>query len=178
MRNQLSRRTVLRGAGVSIALPLLEAMAPVSVQAATGYGRKKEPLYGRKKEPLRMAFVYAPNGIHMTNWTPQEEGRGYKLPPTLEPLRELQNDFSILSGLAQHHANANGDGGGDHARAMATFLTGAQARKTNGVDIKAGVSVDQIAAAVAGRRTRFASLEIGAEGGRKADTICITRDRC
>ena len=52
MRNQLSRRTVLRGAGVSIALPLLEAMAPVSVQAATGYGRKKEP--------LRMAFVYAP----------------------------------------------------------------------------------------------------------------------
>ena len=120
MRNQLSRRTVLRGAGVSIALPLLEAMAPVSVQAATGYGRKKEP--------VRMAFVYAPNGIHMTNWTPQEEGSGYKLPPTLEPLRELQSDFSILSGLAQYHANANGDGGGDHARAMATFLTGAQAR--------------------------------------------------
>ena len=87
MRNQLSRRTVLRGAGVSIALPLLEAMSPVSVQAAAGYGRKKEP--------LRMAFVYAPNGIHMTNWTPQEEGSGYKLPPTLEPLHELQNDFSI-----------------------------------------------------------------------------------
>jgi hypothetical protein len=158
MRNQLSRRTVLRGAGVSVALPLLEAMAPVSVQAATGYRRQKEP--------LRMAFVYAPNGIHMTNWTPQEEGSGYKLPPTLEPLRELQSDFSILSGLAQYHANANGDGGGDHARAMATFLTGAQARKTNGVDIKAGVSVDQIAAAAAGRRTRFASLEIGAEGGK------------
>ena len=69
MRNQLSRRTVLRGAGVSIALPLLEAMAPVSAQAAAGYGRKKEP--------LRMAFVYAPNGIHMTDWTPQEEGSGY-----------------------------------------------------------------------------------------------------
>jgi hypothetical protein len=82
MRNQLSRRTVLRGAGVSVALPLLEAMAPVSVQAATGYRRKKEP--------LRMAFVYAPNGIHMSDWTPQEEGSDYRLPPTLEPLRELQ----------------------------------------------------------------------------------------
>ena len=168
MRKQLSRRTVLRAAGVSIALPMLEAMAPVGQAAAAGY---------RGRRPLRLAFVYTPNGIHMPDWTPTSAGSQFELPPILEPLRDLQGQFSILSGLAQQKANANGDGPGDHARAMTTFLTGVQARKTDGADIHAGVSVDQVAAAMVGRRTRFPSLEIGAEGG-KTNGSCDSGYSC
>jgi hypothetical protein len=156
----LCRRTLLRGLGVSIGLPLLEAMLPNAGRALAQSRRS------RSRVPLRMAFVYVPNGIHMQHWTPAEEGSSYTLPPTLEPLRELRSEFSVLTNLAQQKANANGDGPGDHARAMATFLTGAQARKTDGADIRAGISVDQVAAAAIGKRTRFPSLEVGADGGK------------
>jgi len=160
MTPRLSRRTILRGLGTGIALPLLEAMEPaVAAPARPGAA-----------VPLRMAFLYVPNGIHMADWTPVETGSAYKLPPTLEPLAALRGEFSILSGLAQHRANANGDGPGDHARAMASFLTGVQARKTDGLDIRCGTSVDQIAAATVGRKTRFPSLEIGADLGKTSGT--------
>jgi hypothetical protein len=115
--------------------------------------------------PLRMAFLYSPNGMHMADWTPADTGSAFKLPATLEPLKALRGEFSVLTGLAHQKANANGDGGGDHARAMTTFLTGVQARKTSGADIHAGVSVDQLAARQLGKRTRLPSLEIGADGG-------------
>ena len=137
MTPRLSRRTMLRGLGTGIALPLLDAMEPALAA----------PSRAGSAPPARMAWLYVPNGIHMPDWTPTESGSAYKLPPTLEPLAGLRGDFSILSGLAQHRANANGDGPGDHARAMASFLTGAQARKTDGLDIHCGTSVDQIAAA-------------------------------
>jgi hypothetical protein len=153
---RISRRTALRGVGVAVALPWLEAMTC----RAGGPG---EP-------PLRMAFVYAPNGKHMAAWTPKQEGADFELPATLAPLRPLKGDVLVLSGLAQRKANGNGDGPGDHARAMATFLTGCQARKTDGTDLRAGVSVDQVAAAALGRATRFASLEVGCEGGRVGGT--------
>jgi hypothetical protein len=110
--------------------------------------------------------VYAPNGKHMPDWTPKAEGAAFDLPPTLEPLRAVKDDVLVLSGLAHRKANGNGDGPGDHARAMATFLTGCQARKTGGADIRVGVSVDQVAAARIGHLTRFPSLEVGCEGGR------------
>lgn len=168
MIKQLSRRTVLRAAGVSIGLPMLEAMAPIGRAAAAGY---------RGRRPLRLAFVYAPNGIHMPDWTPASEGSQFELPAILEPLRDLRSQFSILSGLGQQKANANGDGPGDHARAMTTFLTGVQARKTDGADIHAGVSVDQVAAAAVGQRTRFPSLELGADGG-KTNGSCDSGYSC
>ncbi len=160
MKHHLSRRTVLRGLGTSIALPFLEAMQPKSSMALA------RPI--TSKPPVRMAFLYVPNGIHMPAWTPEREGTLTTLPSTLQPLASLRSDFSILTGLGQNKANSNGDGPGDHARAMATFLTGMQARKTDGADIKAGISVDQIAAASLGTRTRFPSLEIGADLGKKS----------
>jgi hypothetical protein len=150
---RISRRTVLRGFGVSIALPFLESILPRTC------GNDVAP-------PRRMAFVYAPNGKHMPDWTPKSDGADFVLPPTLEPLRSVRGEVLVLSGLAQRKANGNGDGPGDHARAMATFLTGRQARKTGGADLRVGVSVDQLAAAHVGRVTRFPSLEVGCEGGR------------
>jgi hypothetical protein len=152
----ISRRAVLKGLGVSIALPWLEAMTPtlsMATQAAT-------------TPPKRLAFVYVPNGVNMHTWTPRQMGPNYTLTPTLEPLQALKNDVLVLSGLTCDKARANGDGPGDHARAMASFLTGCQARKTNGSDIHVGVSADQVAAQRLGNATRYPSLEIGCEGGR------------
>jgi hypothetical protein len=156
---RLSRRAVLKGLGVSIGLPMLEAMLPPLVSA---WGA--EP----KKTPRRMAFVYVPNGVNMQTWTPNAEGRLGALPPTLAPLEPYKNDLLVLSGLTVDKARPNGDGPGDHARAMAAFLTAAQPRKTSGADIRAGISVDQLAAQRVGQATRFASLEVGCEGGRMA----------
>jgi len=153
MATVISRRTVLRGTGTAIALPLLEAMVPARAAGAAAAA------------PLRIGFLYAPNGKHMPDWTPATEGSGYEMPWILEPLAAHRDRFTVISGLAHLKANANGDGGGDHARALTTFLTGTQARKTFGADIRAGVSVDQLAAAHLGRQTRFPSLEIGADSG-------------
>ncbi len=152
---RLNRRTVLKGLGTTLALPWLEAMLPGLATAAAGSAAP----------PLRMAFLYVPNGAHMPDWTPETEGSEYATPWIHEPLEQFRDDYCVLSGLAQQRANANGDGGGDHARALATFLTGMQARKTHGADIKIGVSVDQVAAQHIGRATRFPSLEIGCDQG-------------
>src|SRR5262249_1383214 len=111
---------------------------------------------------------YVPNGIHMADWTPAAEGNLMELPPTLEPLKLFQQELMVLSGLTLDKARPNGDGPGDHARAMAAFLTGSQARKTHGADIRVGISVDQVAAQKVGKNTKFASLELGCEGGRQA----------
>jgi hypothetical protein len=165
----ISRRTVLRGLGAAIALPWLEAMMP-----RTLLGASSSPLspagrgVGGEGLPRRMAFLYVPNGIDMANWTPAAEGALTTLPATLEPLAPFQNDLLVLSGLTLDKARSHGDGPGDHARAMAAFLTGRQPRKTHGADIRAGVSVDQLAAENIGKTTRFASLEIGAEGGKNS----------
>jgi hypothetical protein len=101
----------------------------------------------------------------MPDWTPAKIGADFDLPPTLAALQPFKEELLVLSGLAQQKACANGDGDGDHARAMAAFLTGAQPRKTGGSDIRVGVSVDQVAAGVLGSTTRFASLELGCEPG-------------
>jgi hypothetical protein len=153
---RISRRTVLTGLGASLALPLLEVMGGRSPRAESGPGRKP---------PLRMAFLYVPNGVHMPDWTPLAAGKGFKLPAILEPLNVVKDDLLVISGLTLNPARALGDGGGDHARAMASFLTGRHPRKTGGADLRAGVSVDQVAAQRLGQLTRFPSLEIGCEGG-------------
>jgi hypothetical protein len=115
-------------------------------------------------------FVYAPNGKHMADWTPQTDGTDFEMPPTLRPLAPVRDYVTVLSGLAQRNANPGNDGPGDHARAMASFLTGCRPRKTSGSDVHLGISVDQIAAATIGRATRLASLEVGCEGGKPAGT--------
>lgn len=157
---QLSRRTFLRGLGVSIALPWLEVMGPVTSWANAPTGAQTVP--------NRMAFLYVPNGKIMEDWTPKRIGADYELTDILKPLENVKDKMLVLSGLTADKARANGDGGGDHARAMAAFLTGAQPRKTDGADIHAGVSVDQVAALHAGNRTRMPSLELGIDPGRRA----------
>src|ERR1700751_6383509 len=102
----------------------------------------------------------------MPAWTPAATGSDFDLPPILAPLKPVRDDVLVLSGLTLDKARAHGDGGGDHARAMAAFLTGTHPRKTGGADLRAGISVDQLAARKVGQATRFASLEIGCEGGR------------
>jgi hypothetical protein len=118
--------------------------------------------------PLRMAYCYVPNGIHMQDWKPKEAGENYELTPTLKVLEPFRQDMLVLTGLAHDKAEANGDGPGDHARAMATFLTGCQAKKTGGADIRVGISVDQLAAQKIGAATRFASLELSCDKGRQS----------
>ena len=154
----LSRRTVLRGLGTTIALPLLDSMVP----AFAASRRLVE------KAPRRMAFVYIPNGAIMEDWTPEKTGARYDFKPILQPLKPFRDTMKVLSGLAQHNGKALGDGAGDHARAAATFLTGVHPKKTDGADILAGISVDQVAARRVGHKTRFASLELGTEPGRLA----------
>ena len=161
MANQLSRRTVLRGAaGVSLALPWLDAMGP-----ATSRADDSKPGHGA---PNRMAMLYVPNGINMADWTPEKDGAEFDLKATLAPLASHREKMLVLTGLTADGANSHGDGGGDHARALAAFLTGAHHRKTDGTDIRNGVSVDQIAAARLADQTRLPSLEIGCEAGAMA----------
>jgi hypothetical protein len=161
---QLSRRTTLRGLGVAMSLPWLEAMGPVAAWS-------EEPTDGKQSDktvPNRMAFIYVPNGKNMVDWTPAKEGADFDLPAILKPLAPVQDKLLVLTGLTADKARANGDGGGDHARALTAFLTGAQPKKTDGTDIRAGISVDQVAASRVGTKTRLASLEIGCEHGSMA----------
>jgi len=149
----ISRRTVLKGAGVAVTLPFMESLLPKSLATPTAAARP----------PIRMGFFYVPNGVNMTSWFPTTEGPNYTLSTTLQPLEPFRSDFQVLGGLTLDKARANGDGAGDHARAGASFLTCAQARKTSGANFHAGPSADQIGAARLGDRTRIPSLEVGIE---------------
>ena len=115
--------------------------------------------------PRRMAFFYVPNGVHLPDWIPKETGSSFTLPATLQPLAPFRDELLVLTGLAQHNAEALGDGPGDHARSLASFLTGTHALKTDGAGIRVGVSVDQVAAQKIGRQTQLPSLELGIERG-------------
>ena len=152
----LPRRTILRGLGTAVALPVLDAMMP-AFAAST------------KKAPCRMAFVYVPNGIIMKDWTPKTDGDTAplpdELPPTLAAMGPHRDRVMLLTGLALNGGRELGDGPGDHARAAGSYLTGAHPKKTYGADMYNGVSVDQIAAQKVGGDTRVASLELGCEEG-------------
>lgn len=154
----LSRRTLLRGAGAALGLPLLDSMIPAMAN----------PSRISAAATKRLAFVYVPNGIIMPAWTPKSTGVSYEFESVMKPLEPMRRKLTVLSGLTHNTGRALGDGPGDHARAAATFLTGVHPKKTAGADISLGVSVDQIAAAHIGRETRFGSLELGLEGGRQA----------
>jgi hypothetical protein len=157
----LSRRTILRGFGTAMALPMLDAMLPSGgiVQAAVaGVGSPKAA-------PIRMAYMFTPNGVNYPEWTPSGEGAAFQLSKLLKPLESIKADINVLTGLTLDNARAKGDGPGDHARSAAAFLTGAHPHKTAGKDIKLGVSVDQVAAGKIGKLTRLPSLELGLDKG-------------
>jgi hypothetical protein len=148
----IPRRTFLRGVGATLALPLLDAMTP-ALTAAT-------------KRPTRMAFMQVPNGIFNLNgeWTPKTVGATFELTRTLEPLAAFKDRMVVISGLDnQQAAGLTGEVGGDHPRACTAWLTGTHAKMTSGADLRAGISIDQIAAKEFGKHTQLASLEIGME---------------
>ena len=155
-KKSLPRRTILRGLGSALALPLLDAMVPArSVLAQT------------VANPVRrLGFVYLPNGVArnftgINYWTPAGEGSGFELSPILSPLAPFKSRLLVVSGLAQHQADAFDDGAnGDHTRGTSSWLTGVHCKRTEGADVRNGVSADQIAAAELGKATALPSLEL------------------
>ena len=158
-----NRRGFLRGLGAFVALPAMESFRPL-VAAEAG----RAIATTASGAPLRMAYLYIPNGVNLEHWRPKGTTASYQLGDTFKPMEALRNDFQIFTGFEQQFAKANGDGAGDHARGVATFLTSAQARKTAGSDIKIGVSIDQVAAMAAQKETRLPSLELGTDAARNA----------
>src|SRR5258708_4453707 len=148
----LSRRTVLRGLGVTLALPFLDSMVP----ALTALSKTAAA-------PVRRFGVfYVPNGMSMPYWFPKTAGPLAELPPTLRSLAEVKDRVLLMGGLADEAANLVRTGG-DHARSAGTFLTGVPFASTAGADVRASVSVDQIAAREMEKETQLASLELGIE---------------
>ncbi len=154
-----SRRRFLRGVGVSVAMPALLSLQPRVTKAAQAAAMPGLATTATGA-PLRMAFMSIPNGVQQNHWFPTDD---FQLNSTMEPLGGLKNHFQVIGGLDHENATAGRDGAGDHARASATFLTGARARKTAGNDIYVGVSIDQVAAQKAGHLTRFPSLELSSD---------------
>jgi hypothetical protein len=155
-KTHLQRRTFLRGVGATLALPLLDAMVP----ALTAQSRTAA-------RPLRrLGFVYMPNGVArnfsgINYWTPLGEGTSFEFSPILKPLEPFRDRMVVVSGLAQHQADAHDDGAnGDHTRGTSSWLTGVHPKRTEGADIRNGISADQIAAAEIGRDTALPSLEL------------------
>jgi len=148
----LSQRTMLRGLGATLALPLLDAMVP----ALTALGKTAAA-------PVRRFGVfYVPNGMSMPYWFPKTVGPMGELPATLQSLNELKDRVLLMGGLADEPANLV-KGGGDHARSAGTFLTGVPFKFTAGADVFGSVSMDQIAAREMEKETQLASLELGIE---------------
>ena len=148
----LSRRTLLRGAGVAIALPMLDIMQS-SVAASP-----------QVQTVNRLAVVYVPNGIVMQDWVPESTGTDFALPRILKPLEEFREDITIISGLANMAARSARGGG--HAKASGSFLSGSQPKFTAGPDVRAGITFDQVAASRWASQTRVPSLQLGLEDSR------------
>ncbi|MBI1390531.1 MAG: DUF1552 domain-containing protein [bacterium] len=143
----ISRRTLLKGAGAALALPWLEAMSPARA-------------HGAEFTPKRMAAMFMPNGVHPGMWTPESEGRDFKISPTLEPMADLKDDLLVLTNLWNQGSNT-GDG---HYVKAAGYLTCTTINKTVGVDLNSnGISMDQAAAQRIGSQTPLPSLELGTE---------------
>ncbi len=153
----LNRRSFLRGVGTTLALPLLDAMTP-ALSATT-------------KAIPRLSFMYIPNGINLSQWTPVGSGREFAFSPTLKALEPFRERVNVLSGLALHSADRLNDGAGDHSRATGAFLSGCHAKRTQGADLYLGLTADQIAAKSLGRENLLPSLELGIDD-RKTSPLC------
>jgi hypothetical protein len=143
----------LSGAGACLALPLLDAMVPAFAQSSP-------------PTPKRLGFIYMPNGVArnfdgIDFFTPQTVGKDFELSRILTPLAPYKNQLTVVSGLAQHQADAQDDGAnGDHTRATSSWLSGARAKRTEGADVESGITADQVAANVIGKGTPLPSLEL------------------
>src|SRR5687768_8912114 len=142
-QHALSRRATLRGIGACIALPFLEAMLPRSISA-------QQAVQAAGPKP-RMVFCYVPNGVNEDEWIPKDAGPNWTMSKTLEVLKDYRADLTVMSGLWHPKASGGHDGAD-------TWLTGADLAGTPGKDYQNAVSVDQIAAEVHGKQTRFPSL--------------------
>src|SRR3569832_1385187 len=118
-KRSLSRRTILRGLGTAVSLPLLDAMIPAFAPAAA------------TKPTKRFSVVYHPNGVIYDQWVPTGEGTNWQLSPTLKGLEPFKNNLVVVTGLASDQAEALGDGGGDHSRACGSYLTGVHVKKSD-----------------------------------------------
>jgi hypothetical protein len=149
----LSRRTALRGLGASLALPLLDAMVPaLSAISRTAAAPVR-----------RLGFFYIPNGARMDTWTPATTGSSFDLPRILKPLEPYRDRLVVVSGLDHQQAENMGEGVGEHARASAVWLNGVRPKRTEGADVRAGTTADQLAAQVLGKDTALPSLELALE---------------
>ena len=168
-RMALPRRTFLRGLGAVVGLPLLDAMVPaLSAFAGTAATSAR-----------RLGFIYVPNGVILQQWTPKGEGgKSYDLSSTLSPLAGYKDRMLVVSHLANRKAESMGDGSGDHSRGCAAWLTGTHAKRTEGADVEAGVSADQIAASALGSETPLSSLELATEQNDKMVGNCESGYSC
>lgn len=154
-KKAISRRTMLRAAGVTLGLPLLDSMVPAQTPLARTAASPK----------VRMGLCFIPHGAVMANWTPAEVGALTKMSRTLMPLEPYRDQVTVVSNLAHKMAapGGPGDNGGDHTRSPAVFLNGVHPKRTDGADIQAGVTIDQMAAAQIGQETPLPSLELATE---------------
>jgi hypothetical protein len=145
----LPRRTILKGLGVGVALPLLDSMIPALRAKAS-------------QAPPRLGFIYASHGVIFPQWKPLQTGKGFELSPNLKPLERVRDQINVLTNLSHLEADTKGDGSGDHNRAAAAWLTGVHAydRTRPGAEIRLAATADQIAARHLGRDTQVPSVEI------------------
>jgi len=146
-KRAIPRRTFVRGLGVGLGLPLLDAMVPALTQAAQTAA----------KPQLRAGFVYIPHGVIMKEWTPAAGGRDFEFTPILKPLEPFRDSVVVVSNLMRAEVNSN------HAVSSGCWLTGTPPKRTDGPDFRVGVSVDQIIAKQIGQETTFPSLEVATE---------------
>jgi Protein of unknown function (DUF1552) len=150
-RKHLDRRTFLRGAGVTLALPLLDSMVPAQTPLAKTAAAPRN----------RLGCIYVPHGATMYKWTPATEGKGFEFTEILAPLEKFRDRLCVVSNLAHPQAGGlNSDAGADHARSAAVFLSGAHPEKDH---LQVGVTMDQLAAEHIGQDTPLPSLELAIE---------------
>src|SRR5579863_9551249 len=150
-RKSLARRTMLKGLGAAVALPVLDSMVPA--------------LTAQTAPTPRLGWVYVSHGVIFDQWKPSKIGRDFELTPNLKPLVNVRGQFNILTGLSHLEADTKGDGSGDHTRASAAWLTGVHAydRTRPGVEVKLATTADQLAAQVLGKTTQVPSLELSVD---------------
>jgi hypothetical protein len=153
---RIPRRAFLKGIGTAVALPMLDAMIPGASLL------RRSSAWASEKNPARVIFITFPNGAEMVSWTPAAEGTNYELSPILSPLKKVQSQVLVLSGLGNDPGEAHGDGPGDHARSAASILTGIHPLKHES-NLRTGISIDQILAGKLGQATRYPSLVLGCE---------------
>jgi len=146
-RKSLARRTFLRAAGATLALPLLDSMIPAATAMAKTAAAPQR----------RLGFVYIPHGVIMDDWTPQGAATGFELPPILKPLEPFRDSLVVISNLSAPPSN------GSHATASGGWLTGTSPKRTDGPDFRAGTTLDQLVARSIGQDTTFPSIEVATE---------------